>query len=157
MLHGIGSQERERAFERVCEISERLGDTTSLLRGSIFLSFLYIARGEPVRSREICSRHLELAEQSGVLEILAPAHWIIELTTLFNGDLNEARRLSHEWRERFEGAPQGAFPINLPATISQHCCLALHLQGGISEAFKLGQESLEHARTLKHHLLSAWC
>lgn len=59
VLHGIGSQERERAFERACEISERLGDTTSLLRGSIFLSFLYIARGEPVRSREICSRHIE--------------------------------------------------------------------------------------------------
>jgi len=149
VLHGIGSQERERAFERVCEISERLGDTTSLLRGSIFLSFLYIARGEPVRSREICSRHLELAEQSGVLEILAPAHWIIELSTLFSGDLNEARRLSREWKERFETAPQGAFPINLSATVSQHCCLAVHLQGGISEALKLGQESLEHARILK--------
>ena len=99
VLHGIGSQERERAFERVCEISERLGDTTSLLRGSIFLSFLYIARGEPVRSREICSRHLELAEQSGVLEILAPAHWIIELSTLFSGDLNEAQVVP-----RMEGA-----------------------------------------------------
>jgi adenylate cyclase len=149
VLHGIGSQERERAFERVCEISERLGDTTSLLRGSIFLSFLYIARGEPVRSREICSRHLELAEQSGVLEILAPAHWIVELSTLFSGDLNEARRLSREWKQRFEAAPQGAFPINLSVTGSQHHCLAVHLQGGISEALKLGQESLERARILK--------
>jgi tetratricopeptide (TPR) repeat protein len=150
VLHGIGSQGRERAFERVCEISERLGDTTSLLRGSIFLSFLYIARGEPVRAREICSRHLELAEQSGVVEILAPAHWIIELATLFSGDLNETRRLSHEWRERFEAAPQGAFPINLPVTISQHCCFALHLQGWISGALKLGQESLALARALNH-------
>ena len=110
VLHGIGSQERERAFERVCEIGERLGDTTSLLRGSIFLSFLYIARGEPVRAREICSRHLELAEQSGVVEILAPAHWIIELATLFSGDLNETRRLSHEWRERFEAATSRGVP-----------------------------------------------
>jgi class 3 adenylate cyclase/tetratricopeptide (TPR) repeat protein len=149
VLHGIGSQERERAFERVCEISERLGDTTSLLRGSIFLSFLYIARGEPVRSREICSRHIELAEQSGVVEILAPAHWIIELSTLFSGDLNEARKLSREWRERFEAGPQGAFPINLSVTLSQHYSLAVHLLGGTSEALKLGQESLERARILK--------
>ena len=50
VLHGIGSQERERALARSCEISERLGDTASLLRGSIFLSLLYIARGEPVRA-----------------------------------------------------------------------------------------------------------
>src|SRR5262249_21831969 len=73
VLHGIGSQERERALARGCEISERLGDTVSLLRGSILLSLLHIARGEPLRAREICSRHLELAEQSGVVEILAPA------------------------------------------------------------------------------------
>ncbi len=149
VLHGIGSQERERALERVCEISERLKDTTSLLRGSIFLSLLYIARGEPVHAREICSRHLELAEQSGVAEILGPAHWIIELSTLFSGDLNEARRLSREWRERFEAAPQAAFPINLPAEVPGHGALTVHLLGGISEALKLSQESLERARILK--------
>jgi class 3 adenylate cyclase/tetratricopeptide (TPR) repeat protein len=149
VLHGIGSQERERALERVCEISERLADPTSLLRGSISLSLLYIARGDPVRAREICSRHLEWAEQSGVVEILASAHWIIELSTLFSGDLNEARRLSREWRERFQAAPQGAFPINLPAEVPGHGSLAVHLLGGISEALKLGQESLERARILK--------
>jgi class 3 adenylate cyclase/tetratricopeptide (TPR) repeat protein len=149
VLHGIGSQERERALQRACEISERLGDTASLLRGSIFLSLLYIARGDPVRARETCSRHLELAEQSGVEEILAPAHWIIELSTLFRGDLNEARRLSREWRERFGAAPQGAFLINLPAEAPGHGSLTVHLLGGISEALKLGQESLERARILK--------
>jgi class 3 adenylate cyclase/tetratricopeptide (TPR) repeat protein len=149
VLHGIGSHERERALEQVCEISERLANTASLLRGSIFLSLLYIARGDPVRAREICSRHLELAEQSGVAEILAPAHWIINLSTLFTGDLNEARRLSREWMERFESAPQGAFPINLPAEVAGHGSLTVHLLGGISEALKLGQESLERARILK--------
>jgi class 3 adenylate cyclase/tetratricopeptide (TPR) repeat protein len=149
VLYGIGSQERERALERVCEISERLADTTSLLRGSIFLALLYIARGDPVRAREICGRHLELAEQSGVVQILASAHWIIELSTLFSGDLNEARRLSREWRERFEAAPQGAFPINLPAEVPGHGALTVHLLGGISEALKLGQESLERAHILK--------
>src|SRR5207245_5800472 len=81
--------------------------------------------------------------------ILAPAYWIIELSTLFSGVLNGARRLSREWRERFEASPQGAFPVNLSVTLSQHYCLALHLLGGISEALKLGQESLERARILK--------
>src|SRR3984893_12359903 len=150
VLHGIGSPERERAFERVCEISERLRDTTSLLRGSILLSFIYTARGEPLRAREICSRHLELAEQSGAVEILAPAHWLIEISTLFSGDLKGALRLSREWMERFEAAPEGAFPINMSVTVSQHCSLAVHLQGGILEALKLGQESLGRARALNH-------
>ncbi len=150
VLHGIGSQERERAFERVCEISERLGDTTSLLRGSIFLSSLYIARGEPLRAREICRQHLGLAEQSGAVEILALAHWTIGLSTLFCGDLNEARTLFREWMVRFEAAPQGAFPANLSVTAPGHCCLAVHLLGGISEALKLCQESLACARALNH-------
>ena len=149
VLHGIGSQERERALARSCEISERLGDTASLLRGSILLSLLYIARGEPVRARETCSRHLELAEQSGVMEVLAPAHWIIGLSSLFSGDLNGVRRMSREWMERFGVVPQGAFPINLPAEVPGHTALAVHLLGGISEAVQLGQESLERARILK--------
>jgi tetratricopeptide (TPR) repeat protein len=149
VLHGIGSQERERALARTCEISERLGDTASLLRGSVFLSLLYIARGEPVRARETCSLHLELAEQSGVQEILAPAHWIIGLSMFFSGDLSEARRLSREWRDRFEAAAQGTFPINLPAEVLGHTAQTVHLLGGISEALKLGQESLERARLLK--------
>jgi tetratricopeptide (TPR) repeat protein len=149
VLHGIGSHEREHALTRTCEISERLGDTVSLLRGSIFLSLLYIARGDPIRARETCSRHLKLAEQSGVEEILAPAHWIIGLSTFFSGDLNETRRLSREWLGRFEAASQGAFPINLPAEILGHTAQAVHLLGGISEALKLGQESLERARMLK--------
>ena len=84
-----------------------------------------------------------------MVEILAPAHWIIELSTLFSGDLDDARRLSREWRERFESAPQGAFPINLSVTVSQHYCLTVHLLGGIPEALKLCQESLERARLLK--------
>jgi len=84
-----------------------------------------------------------------VVEILAPAHWIIELSTLLSGDLNEARKLSRGWRERFEAGPQGVFPINLSVTVSQHYCLAVHLQGGISEALKLCQESLKRARIFK--------
>jgi adenylate cyclase len=91
-----------------------------------------------------------LAEQSGVVEILAPAHWSIELSALFSGDLNEALRLSREWMERFEAAPQGTFPINMSVTVSQHCSLAVHLQGGISEALKLCQGSLDRARALNH-------
>ncbi len=150
VLHGIGSRERERAFERVCEISERLGDTTLLLRGSIYLSFLYLARGEPLRAREICGRHLGLAEQSGAMEILAPAHMVIELGTLFCGDLKEAVRLSREWMVRFAAVPQGASPLYMSAVVPGHSCLPVHLLGGISEALKLGQESVGRARAVNH-------
>jgi tetratricopeptide (TPR) repeat protein len=83
------------------------------------------------------------------VELLAPAHWIINLSTLFSGDLNEARSLYREWMDRFETAPQGTFPINLPAEVAGHGSLTVHLLGAISEALKLGQESLERARILK--------
>jgi len=78
-----------------------------------------------------------------------PAHWMIELSTFFIGDLKEASRLSRTWMERFEGAPQGRFPINLPAEAPAHDALAVHLLGGISAALKLSQGSLERARILK--------
>jgi class 3 adenylate cyclase/tetratricopeptide (TPR) repeat protein len=151
VLHGIGSRERERALARSCEISERLGDTVSLLRGSILLALLYVARGEPLRAREICGRHLEMAERSGMIEILAPAHWIIGLSLLFSGDLEDVRRTSREWLERFDTAPQGTFAIYLPAEVPGHTSVAIHLLGGISEALKLAQLAMDRARTLNHH------
>jgi class 3 adenylate cyclase/tetratricopeptide (TPR) repeat protein len=150
VLHGLGSQDRERALQQVCEISERLRDTMSLLRGSIALSNLYISRGEPLRTREICMRHLGLAEQSGVAEILALAHWMIEVSTIFCGDLNETRRQFREWRVRFEATPQGTFPANLSISLPAICGLPVHLLGGISEALELCQESLGRARALNH-------
>ena len=149
VLHGIGSQERERAFERVCDLSERLGDTASLLRGFINLAIVYIPRGEPLRARQMASRYLESAEQAGEMEMLAPAHWIAAHSAHFCGDLGDAVSKYREWMARFEDVPQGAFPINVWAIVPGFCCSALHLLGKVSEALKLGQESLDRARAVK--------
>jgi class 3 adenylate cyclase/tetratricopeptide (TPR) repeat protein/ribosomal protein L40E len=149
VLHGIGSQERERAFERVCELSERLGDTASLLRGFINLAIVYIPRGEPLRARQMATRYLESAEQAGEMEMLAPAHWIAAHSAHFCGDISEAVSKYREWMARFETVPQGAFPINVWALVPGFCCSALHLLGRASEALKLGQESLDRAGAVK--------
>src|SRR5262249_47235008 len=148
VLHGIGSQERERAFARVCELSEQLGDTASLLRGFINLAIVY-TRGEPQRAREMARRYLASAEQAGEVEMLAPAHWIAAHSSHFCGDLIEAVSKYRELMARYETVPQGGFPINVWALVPGTCCSALHLLGRISEALKLGQGSLVRAREVK--------
>ena len=148
-LHGIGSHEREHAIQRVCEISERLGDTKSLLHASIYLSLLYVPRGEPLRAREMCRRHIELAEKSSDEEILAFAHRAIVIATLFAGDLNEMIRLSHQWAKRFENTPQHGYPFNLAVTLPAHKSVAVHLLGRGSEAFELCRNAMERSQALR--------
>src|SRR6202011_3441347 len=65
VLHGLASHERQRVIERMCELSEKLGETEVQLRGLVNLAGTYFPRGEPLRTREIGERCLELAERAG--------------------------------------------------------------------------------------------
>ena len=56
VLHGMASTERLNTFQRVCELSEELGDDSSLIRGTVFncIGFLCVRqlRGEALTAQE---------------------------------------------------------------------------------------------------------
>ena len=59
---GAASDGLLQTFERVCQLSQRLGDTSALLRGLFGMAVVYGNRVQVVRGLEICRRCLELAE-----------------------------------------------------------------------------------------------
>ena len=63
-LHGIASAERLQNALRVCELSEQLGDDSTLLRGLYDLGFVYGNRRQTLRAQEVANRCLALAEQN---------------------------------------------------------------------------------------------
>jgi class 3 adenylate cyclase len=54
VLHGFASREHQMAVERICELTEQLGENALLLGGLVNLANLYFARGEPMRALEMC-------------------------------------------------------------------------------------------------------
>ena len=63
-LYGLASTERLRTYQRVCELSERLGDISAEVQGRINVAGVYMSRGEVSRSLEIMQRCVELAQRS---------------------------------------------------------------------------------------------
>src|SRR5262249_48843332 len=63
-LHGLGSIERLQAFERVCVLSERLGDTPALISGLLNVAGAYAMGGEYSSALESSRKCVELAKQS---------------------------------------------------------------------------------------------
>src|SRR5262249_2816271 len=79
VLYGSASAERLQTFERVCELSERLGDAAALLRGLFGVAAGYTVRGDVVRGLEMARRSLELAERNESREMLPAVHHLLAL------------------------------------------------------------------------------
>ena len=86
VLHGVGSAVWLEAAQRVCELSEQLGDDSTLLRGLSSLGWVYANRGRTVRAREIADRCLALAERQQDLEMLPAAQLLVARCAYFSGD-----------------------------------------------------------------------
>jgi tetratricopeptide (TPR) repeat protein len=152
VLHGYGSPERQYAIERICELSEELGETALLLRGQINLGNLYYPRGEPVRALEIGRRCLVLAEHVQDADVLANTHLLLGLGAQGCGKLDEAAS-QYKICMRHGGSlsPQDFIvPINSRITSAAHRSTVLQLLGQGSEAVKLAQEGLNRARESQH-------
>jgi class 3 adenylate cyclase/tetratricopeptide (TPR) repeat protein len=154
VLYGAASTERLQTFERVCELSERLGDASALLRGLYGVASAYTNNREVDRGLEISRRCLELAEQSQNDEVLPAIHYLLASGAYFSGDLLQAcSRFSDLMK------PLGAthlraaaelLPVNLWATIPGNFALVQHQLGRADEALRLSGEALSRARQLKH-------
>jgi tetratricopeptide (TPR) repeat protein len=154
VLHGAASAERLQTFERVCELSERLGDTSALLRGLFGVAFVYTNRGEVVRGMEISRRCLELAERTQNREMLPAVQYLFALGAYNSGDLLLASSQFSDLMKPLGSAQLRAaaelLPADLWATSPGNLALVQLALGKPDEALRLSNESLSRARQLKH-------
>jgi class 3 adenylate cyclase len=141
-------------FERVCELSQRLGDTSAVLRGLIGQVVVYGNRLEVVRSLDMCRRCLELAERNQNHDMLPVVQYMLALGASNSGELLMASsRLSDlmkPWGPAQLRAAAELVPANPWATAPGHLAIAQLLLGKPDEALRLGDEALSRARQLKH-------
>jgi class 3 adenylate cyclase/tetratricopeptide (TPR) repeat protein len=151
--YGMASLERVQICERVCELSERLGDTTAQFFGLLNLGFAYSNRFEASRAQAIAKRLMELAEQNPTREMLPAAHLLLGYSARFCGDLLQA---SSHFRNSMEGfgphsrGEAGFALVNLWANVPVMLALVQQVLGRPDEAVRLSDESLRRDRQLRH-------
>jgi tetratricopeptide (TPR) repeat protein len=152
VVHGLASPERQRVIERMCELSEKLGETEVQLRGLVNLAYTYFPRGEPLPTLEIGKRCLELAEQTGNSALLSSVHLTAAFGAHACGHLDDAASHYQEAMLHAKRAKAGGFvgPLD-PWTVSatQLACV-LQLLGRSAEAVPLAQEGLRRAREVQN-------
>jgi tetratricopeptide (TPR) repeat protein len=152
--YGVASAALLQTFERVCELSERLGDTSALLRGLFGVALVYTNRVEVVRSLEISRRCLELAERTQNREMLPAIQYLLALGALSSGDLllasSQLSDLMKPWGSAQLRAAAELLPAKPWAIAAGHLALVKLQLGKPDEALRLSNEALSRARQLKH-------
>src|SRR5262249_41613758 len=108
LLHGLASTERLNTFQRVCELSERLGDKSAEVQGRINVAGLYLSRGEASRSLEIMQRCVELARRSPSGALIPIVHLQLAFLLLNSGNPVQAFSLVSNLMTHFEPGRQEA-------------------------------------------------
>jgi class 3 adenylate cyclase/tetratricopeptide (TPR) repeat protein len=152
--YGAASAGLLQTFERVCELSERLGDTSALLRGLFGVALVYTNRQEVVRSLEISRRCLELAERNQNHEMLPAVQYLLALGAHYSGDLllasSQLSDLMKPWGSAQLRAADELMPANPWAIAFGHLALVQLQLGKPDEALRLSNEALSRARQFKH-------
>ena len=160
VLYAASSAESLQTFERVCELSEQLGDTSALLRGLLGMAFWYSNRGELVRGAEIARRCLELAERTPNAEMLPAVNYQLAMCAYYSGDLLQAASQLSDLMRSLGSAQKlagvGVLPFSLWATLPGHLALVQMVLGKPDEALRLSNEALSLARQLKHAYTLGW-
>jgi tetratricopeptide (TPR) repeat protein len=147
--HGFASDERLRAIERICELSEKLGEAEEYLRGLVSLGQTYFPRGAALRTVEIGERCLELTEGAEDSDVLASVHAIAGFGAHACGRLDDAASqyqvaLFHTRRANRRGFGFG--PIDPWTSAATQLACVLLLLGRGAEAVPLLEEGFRHAR-----------
>jgi class 3 adenylate cyclase/tetratricopeptide (TPR) repeat protein len=157
-LYGVSSPERLRTSERVCELSEQLGDDSALVRGLLSMGFLYASRGEYRRAQAIANRCLALAEQNQEREMLPYVQIMVARCAFGGGKLLEAASRIKDLKGglAFQDSRAGFIPVN-PSVVAL-CSFAMIQQalGRTDDALRLSDEALHRARRLEHPNTLAW-
>ena len=154
VLYGAASSQRLQTFERVCELSERLGDTSALIRGLFGVAFVYTNRQEVGRGLEISRRCLELAERTQSNEMLPSVQYLLAQGAYNSGDLLLASSQFSDLMKPSGSAQLRAaaelLPANPEAPALGYLALVQLGLGKPDEALRLSNEALSRARQLRH-------
>jgi predicted ATPase len=151
-LLGAGSQERERAVRRMCELGEAIGEKGQLLLGLTELCHLHFVRGEASKGLELATRCLGLAEETRDPESLAVAAHHVALLAHSCGQLRQAVSQSQDALRSAGRAHVNVLQIGLLFNTATALVLArdLHLLGRVGEALTVAEQGLRYARESKH-------
>jgi class 3 adenylate cyclase/tetratricopeptide (TPR) repeat protein len=152
VLYGFSSQQRERATQRMCALAEQLEETNLLIRALVGLSSFYFTHGEPLRAYETGKRCLELAERASDNTALTYANFEIACGAHTAGMLAEAASRYAETMLHTEHANHRALllPFTLWSSSAIQRSNILASMGRVTEAAKLAEEGLRHARESRH-------
>jgi hypothetical protein len=155
-LHGLASQERLDASERICQLSESLGDTVALFRGLLNMGYALNHRFEARRGTEIGRRCLKLAQEQLETDMHPAAYALLTQAHYCAGDLVEAAATGKaEMAGFFSPDQRGAaemVSVNLWAIAPLTLAWIKHAMGYPDEGLALGRLSLSRARELKQAL-----
>jgi len=155
-LYGFSSKKRLQTSQRVCELSERLCDASTLLRGLVNVGFTYLGRGEALRSQEVAKRCLDLAEQNLDGEIPQAVHILLALSAELSGDLLEASSQFNHSMKSLGSTPQRGLTEfiapNLWFVAPSMSALTQLALGRPDHALRLSDEAMRRGRELKHPL-----
>jgi class 3 adenylate cyclase/tetratricopeptide (TPR) repeat protein len=156
-LYGVTSPERLRTSERVCELSEQLGDNYALVRGLFNMGFVYAGRGEAQRAQAIANRCLALAEQNQEREILPYVHAMVARCDFGSGKLLEAASRFNDLMKGWVPRVAAGFTAVNPGVVAL-CSFAMVQQalGRTDDALRLSNEGLRLAHQLKQPITLAW-
>jgi predicted ATPase/class 3 adenylate cyclase len=151
-LYGMASTERLQTFERVCQLSESLGDVSALFRGLLNSGFAHAHRFEALRALEIARRCLKLAEQE-LKEMIPAANALLGQAFHRSGDLLQAASVGRDAMKGFTSARHpaaGLTSANLWMVSPVTLVSVAQALGRLDEARKFEEEALRRARELKH-------
>jgi class 3 adenylate cyclase/tetratricopeptide (TPR) repeat protein len=152
-LYGVGSIERLHTFERVCQLSEPLGDAPALFRGFLNMGFVHTHCFETRRALEMGRRCVKLAEQEPNREMLPTAYSMLGQALYRSGDLLQAASVCSDAMRGFVSAYQAAarlVPANPWAVTPVTLALIEQVLGRADKALELACEALRRARELKN-------
>jgi len=159
-LYGAGSEDRRQIFQRVCDLSEQLGDKSALIRGLLNVAGAYLGRGQVSRALKASRRCVELTEEGNDPEMLSAALLQFAESVRLSGDLVHASSLLDELMKRDRSAYQQAavelLPVNIWVETPTFLALTRHLLGSPDQALAFSEEALKRARQLEHPFALAW-
>src|SRR5262249_8406339 len=106
-LYGMASTESLQRFERVCILSESLGDAPSLFRGLLNIGFAHAHRFEALLALEIARRCVKLGEQD-LKEMVPAANVLLSQALHRSGTLQQAASVGREAMKGLTSASQPA-------------------------------------------------